>query len=238
MYKHKILIVEDNLLTAEEIAYSLRDENYQITGVVSNAADAMDSIASQIPNLIVMDVELEGDIDGIELAAKIHKSHQITILYLTDKEDKRTVERAENIHHSYYMTKPFSESVLLSQVKLALNNATAPTYEKEYIFLKTDANSVQKSKVLFKDIVYLKAGRAYCEVFVDNGKDLNKIEVSLPLGDLLAQLNPVNFVRIHRSYAINLNHIEKLDTKDVVLNGNISIPLGEVYKQNFLERIA
>lgn len=231
------MIVEDDLFVSQDIAFSLKQEGYLVTGTVTNAIDAMHSIRNQEPDIILMDIKLEGPIDGIELAAKVHKSFSIPMIYLTDQKDSRTIERAENIHHSLYLNKPFSTPTLLSQIKFILSKLETPVRKKDFIFLKKGNNASQKSKVLFNDIVFLQAGRAYCDVHILEGNALVKIEVSEPMLDFLNKLHSANFIRVHRSYSININFIESYDSKDIVMHSGKSVPIGEAYKQNFLESI-
>jgi DNA-binding LytR/AlgR family response regulator len=237
MHAPKILIVEDDLLMAADIADMLNAEGYEISGNVTNALDAMESFKKHQPDLVIMDIELEGEVDGIELAAKMNNHAPVGILYLTDQKDPRTIERAENIHHSLYIEKPYGLAHFCSQVKLALKHFSGTKSDVHYLFLKKDHNSNQKSKVLFDDIVYLHAERSYCNIFIAGSNPLEKIMVSEPMQDILKKLDATNFIRVHRSYAVNLNFIESYDRADIVMHLETPVPIGEMYKQSFLERI-
>ncbi len=236
----KILIVEDDTFTSANVVALLEDKGYK-ANAANSAAEALSLVAENRPELIIMDIDLNGDVDGIELAARINQDFSVPIIYLTDKQDERFVTKARNVHHAFYMNKPFTEAILISQIELALKEPNYKVAQKtiEALFIKERANSSQKTKVPYSDIVYLKAERVYCDIYryIANSDGFQKIEACSSLGDILQLLPSDRFIRVHRSYAVNLDFIDRVDTKDVVMQDNVSIGLGEKYKTQFLERL-
>jgi len=230
----RILIVEDNAIAAADISESLKEAGYNITGIVSEAKEAMANIDSYQPDIIIMDIELEGEVDGIELAAKVHKNYNIPIIYLTELKDQRTVDKAENIHHTYYLTKPFNKAVLVSHIKLALEKQkTSPKIEG--LLINEGGNANRKLKVLFDDIIYLKASGTYCEVWIkDQNSELKKLFPSESMGSFYSKLPKGRFMQVHRSYVVNISHINALENKDVIVAG-IEIPIGDSYRKKLKE---
>ena len=116
-----ILIVEDELLIAKNLFYKLEKLGYQIADIVSSGADAIQRAEEMKPDLILMDIVIKGDIDGIETAARIHQELDIPIIYTTAYADDETLQRAENTGSYGYLLKPFKERELHATIKIALS---------------------------------------------------------------------------------------------------------------------
>jgi len=121
MHKIDILIVEDMALTAMEIKQTLLRMGYSVTDIVSNYDDALKSIQQKRPNLILLDIDLKYDKDGIELAKTIHKADTIPFIYLTSDNSDETMMRAAQTNPSAYLSKPFRQEELKSNLLIALN---------------------------------------------------------------------------------------------------------------------
>ena len=116
-----ILIVEDELLIAKNLSQKLENLGYQIADIVSSGADAIQRAGEMKPDLILMDIVIKGDIDGIETAARIHQELDIPIIYTTAYADDETLQRAENTGSYGYLLKPFKERELHANIKIALS---------------------------------------------------------------------------------------------------------------------
>ena len=123
----KILIVEDESLVALEISSALKKEDYIITAVVDNAEEALQSIKNDMPDLVMMDININGDINGVELAAEIKYDKNIPIIFLTAYEDKETIDKAVQTFPSAYLIKPFSRKELYANVRVALAQSSKKT---------------------------------------------------------------------------------------------------------------
>ena len=106
MMKRRILLVEDEIIIASSIQKWLEDINYTVTGIAPSAEKAMMLIEQQIPDLILMDIMLQGDMDGIDLADKIHEKYSVPIIFLTAYSDENTLERARISGPYGYLLKP------------------------------------------------------------------------------------------------------------------------------------
>lgn len=120
MPKARILVVEDEGIIAEDIQMSLKDLGYEIAGTVSTGEEAMRMAVQQRPDLVLMDVVLQGQLDGIEAADKIHTLLKIPIVYLTAYSDDKVLERAKNTEPFGYLIKPFRDRELHSTIEMAL----------------------------------------------------------------------------------------------------------------------
>lgn len=116
-----ILIVEDELLIAKNLSHKLQKLGYQIADIVSSGADAIQRAGELKPDLILMDIVIKGDLDGIETAAIIHQKLDIPIIYTTAYADDETLQRAENTGSYGYLLKPFKEREVHATIKIALS---------------------------------------------------------------------------------------------------------------------
>jgi PAS domain S-box-containing protein len=114
-----IFIVEDEKIVALDIAASLKSLGYNVTGMASSGMEAIEKIKKKIPDLILMDIRLKGDMDGISTAEKILSEHDIPIIYLTAYADENTLERAKHTEPYGYLLKPYEKRVLHSTIEMA-----------------------------------------------------------------------------------------------------------------------
>ncbi|WP_306397652.1 two-component system response regulator [Telluria beijingensis] len=118
-----LLVVEDESVVAMDIAGQLRDMGYRICACVDNGLDAIERARADRPDLVLMDVVLKGEMDGIAAAATIGAELQIPILFLTAYSDDQTVERAAEAMPYGYLTKPFQGRELRAVIEVALRKA-------------------------------------------------------------------------------------------------------------------
>ncbi len=131
--RKKVLIVEDERIIAEDIKSCLLNFDYEVLEIVSNGEDAIVSTALLKPDLILMDIKIEGSLDGIQTAKRILKSHDLPIVYLTANADEATVERAKETKPYGYLTKPFEEAELYATLQVAYYK-----YESEKALKKSE----------------------------------------------------------------------------------------------------
>jgi CheY-like chemotaxis protein len=118
--KEKILIVEDEKISAMDIQYTLERIGYKIVDVVDSGEDAIESAANNLPDLVLMDIILKGNIDGIDAAEMIRTKLDIPIIYLTAYADDVTLRLANATVPYGYLIKPFTELELYSTLEMAL----------------------------------------------------------------------------------------------------------------------
>ncbi len=116
----KILVVEDERIVGEDIKRSLESLGYSVTQVVSSGQDAMAAIDQTRPDLILMDIVIQGDLTGIETADRIRSSYDIPVVYLTAYADDKTLERAKITEPYGFILKPFDDRELHSIIEMAL----------------------------------------------------------------------------------------------------------------------
>ncbi|MBI5858797.1 MAG: response regulator transcription factor [Sphingobacteriales bacterium] len=121
----KILIVEDEPLIAKNIGMYLNNNDYEVSAIAYDADEALQQLKRQPPDFAILDINLESDKDGIQVAEYINKNNFIPFIYLTSYSDKDTLERAKKTNPSGFIVKPFNEKTLYATIEIALSNHAA-----------------------------------------------------------------------------------------------------------------
>lgn len=136
----KILIVEDEIIIARRLASGLEKLGYEIVEVVTSGESAIESATQNQPDLVLMDIKLEGEIDGIEAAAEIKQLRDIPVVYLTSYADDKTLQRALNTGAFGYLIKPFKDRELRVTIETAINKYREQINYKKNLDLLTEIN--------------------------------------------------------------------------------------------------
>lgn len=211
-----LLIVEDSVSYSIELERIAQEIGFSVIGNVDNSADALDIIFSEMPDAILMDVEIKGRLSGIDIAKRI-KHLNIPILYITSFGDDETYASASESNLIGYIVKPVDKLTLSTSLKLLINNNVynhkfnknpeiLKRDDKEYIFFMK--NNVYQ-KVDLGKIAFIKSENNYCEFILDNGESyLIRIKLSAT-EDLLKDKY---FIRCHRQYIINKFRVKSINT--------------------------
>ncbi|MBW1990506.1 MAG: response regulator [Deltaproteobacteria bacterium] len=125
MAKARIQIVEDEYILAKGIATQLADMGYQVTGHASSGEQAVAMAKKDRPDLVLMDIVMPGEYDGVEAAARIRTNLNIPVIFLTAHSDEETVQKAKLTEPHAYLLKPFTERELYIAIEMALHRARA-----------------------------------------------------------------------------------------------------------------
>lgn len=120
MDRPKIMIVEDEVIVAMELCETLRGFGYEVTSIVGAGEDAVERVGDMNPDLILMDIQLAGKVDGIEAVRRINERHEVPVVYLTAHSDEMTLHRAKRSAPFGYLLKPFSGAELHAAIEVAL----------------------------------------------------------------------------------------------------------------------
>ncbi|KPK86545.1 MAG: hypothetical protein AMS27_04820 [Bacteroides sp. SM23_62_1] len=239
----KILIVEDELIIAEDISLELENLGYEVIGIATNYDEATVLFKNHHPDVILVDILISGEKDGIDLARTIRKKEDVPIIFLTSHADKGTVERAKQVNPDAYLVKPFERADLFAAIEIAFfNYVNKKPAEKSDMIVEEKNNFVLKDsifikkdylliKVRFDEIKWLKAEGNYIELYCPDKKHL----VRSSMREFLAKLPAALFVQTHKSYAVNLSHIDSIDHSTVYI-GKEEIPIGRTFVDH-LKRI-
>lgn len=116
-----ILIVEDELITAESISELLMQEDYDIAGIASSAAIALDICEEKRPHVVICDINIKGGTNGLELARQLKRLYQCEVIFLTAYTDAASIQAASEAGAVMYVVKPFSDAQLLVAVQMAFH---------------------------------------------------------------------------------------------------------------------
>jgi DNA-binding NarL/FixJ family response regulator len=130
MSKLRILIVEDEPLIAENISMYLDNADFEVSGIAYDSGEANEQLHNNTPDAAILDVNLESEEDGIDIAKRINQKYQIPFLFLTSYSDKETLQRAKTVNPSGYIVKPFNEKTLLASLEIAISNHAADLSSK------------------------------------------------------------------------------------------------------------
>lgn len=118
----RVLIVEDEPLIAKNIGMYLNNNDYEVSAIAYDPEEALFQLKRNPPDLAILDINLENDRDGIEVARYINQHNNIPFVFLTSYSDKDTLERAKQTNPYGYIVKPFNDKTLLATIEIALSN--------------------------------------------------------------------------------------------------------------------
>jgi two-component system, response regulator PdtaR len=247
MEKINILIVEDESIVALDLATALHEDGYEVTGIADHAEEAVRLFNQHVVDIVLMDINLAGEKDGIETVGDLMKIRQTPVIYLSAFTDNATVDRVKHTHPAAFLVKPYQISNVRIAIELALNNfavrpaasaipRTEPDLTREpllqmgdFVFIKYNYQFV---KVPLVDILFVEANRNHISLYTGD----RKFVLRLSLGQLFDRLLFDRLIRIHRSYAVNIDAIRSF-TEQTVVTGKGELPIGRNYKEEFLKRL-
>jgi DNA-binding LytR/AlgR family response regulator len=234
MAKVRIMIVEDELVIAEEMASKLESFGYSVAAIVDSAAEARHALETYQLDMILIDIRIKGDEDGISLGAYITQEYAIPLIYITSLKDQSTIDRSKSSRPAAYLIKPYNDQQLLIVIDMALYNYSADrsTQQKNQ---HDDKHHVIKDSLFIRhidryvrihldDITYLEADNNYSKI--------NTVETSvtipLTLGAVLDKLPATVFLRVHRSFVVNMRKVQAFEGNRLYI-GKVEIPVGRNY---------
>ncbi len=242
----RILIVQDEMVTGANISLQLSKFGYVVTGIVSRGEEALVYVRANQPDIVLLDVNLKGKIDGLQTASIMQKEHDIPVIYLTTNSDDVQSNRAKEAHPFEFISKPYRNHDLKRAIELTANrkqlNGYAQHFNRQHVgkekssFMVTDSifvrNHDKMVKIVVKDIYYIEAQRNYCRIY---SRDKEYMLV-MTLKDLSEKLPQKNFVRVHRSYIVNIEHVDEVALSHVAV-ARKAIPLSKAFRNGLLKRL-
>lgn len=238
-----VLIVEDEFTIALDIEERLKQMNYSVAGIASGYEKALTFLNENNLDIALLDINLGTEKTGIDLAELIYEKFNIPVIFLTAYSDDENFKKAQGAHPMGFIIKPFKDADLDHGIKLALQRYSEIANKR----LSPNQNEIKDKS--FDNIVFLKEkGQILCvkknEVFwleaMDNytiiHKRKEKHTVNSFLRDVLTKLNSDNFFRIHKSHAVALDKITKIEDNLIFL-GDIYLIISRKYKKELLKRL-
>lgn len=239
----KILVVEDEMIIGAKISMQLTGLGYEVTGVLPRGEEVISHIGGEKPDIVILDIQLKGKLDGIETAALIEAGFQIPVIYLTANADDATFGRAKHTKPAAFISKPYKQIDLQRAIELTISRmgkdaAELPSDDenKEQSFFLSDRIFVRLKekmvKLMLAEILYIEAERNYSRIVMPDKEYL----LSLTLKSIEEKLPAQLFMRIHRSWLVNLAQVEAVG-EDYVMIANREIPVSENLKSDLLRHL-
>lgn len=233
----KIVLVEDDWIIAKEIVYSLQDLGFEVIGTYDTGEEALQQIIKSQPDIVLLDIDLSGELSGIDVAKRLKEETTVPFVFLTALADSNTIKQAKLVEPYAYLVKPVRPESLYSTIEVTLYNAAHKKETPvttgaitESIFVK---GKNRLEKLLLKDILWIEASDIYALVCTASGKHL----LNTSLKTVEEKLAVPAFIRVHRSYIVNLDKVEALEEDTLIINNN-KIPIGKTYKDKLMARLS
>lgn len=244
MEKISILIVEDDPIIAADLQDRLEEMGYHPLGPVARGEEVPAFFENPVlPDLVIMDVHLEGEWDGIETTRRIQEKHDLPIIFLTSNSDDATFNAAKQVKPQAFLSKPFRGRDLKHAIELAISQSAAkqasiadPAADdnaflfKDRLFIKAKDRLV---RLFFKDILWVEADDYYCKVVTLEREYL----VTQTLKKFNEELAGVpELMRVHRSFIVNLAHVEAIGELNLQI-GKTKIQVSRNMRDELLNRL-
>lgn len=247
MSKKKILVVEDEAIVAKDIAVCLKKIGYEVSDTLAKGERVFDSLKKEKPDLVLMDIMLAGDMTGIEVSSRIKKEYDIPVVFLTAYADEKTISKAKVTEPYGYVIKPFKEIDLRTSIEMALYKfkkekeklagiessrlGSSSAIAKEFIYVKSNSRLV---KVENENILFVEALKDYVIIHTPS----EKFTIHSTMKDIEKKLPEENFMRVHRSYILNLKKIKSIESSVVMLEeSDKKIPIGGSFKDDLYQKL-
>ena len=239
-----IAIVEDEVIVAEDLRQTLMLEGYRVTGCFESGEEALVEVMKSQPDLLMIDIRLKGVMTGIDLAREIRKHRNVPIIYVTANSDMETYRLARLTKPQSFLVKPFNSRTLLASVDLALynfstNNEAESIVEsgsierKDFQSLINDGLFIRvgekHKKIRLSDFLFIEADGSYINIVTTAGRHT----LTHNLSDFQRRVHLPHLVRVHRSYIVNVSHVDSFDEGYIYIGEN-KIPTSKTYRNEFL----
>lgn len=227
----RVLIIEDEFIIAQSIQSSLQKNGHEVCTIASTYSEALHILDNERPEIAIIDLKLKGSKSGIDLAEKVNQSYTLPFIFLTSSTDENLLNSLKYLNPSGIIVKPFNAYELNATLSLALfqHNRQNKIQSNNYIFIKL---KTEYSKINLNDITYIKSKDVY---IIINLTDNQQLKIRSTLDQFQIKLNK-NFIRVHRSFIVNTNVIDKVFKEHLLISEAI-IPIGNKYKVTTLDSL-
>jgi len=244
---HRILIVEDELVVSKYIEACLKNIGYEVADVITSGEDAVTKADSIMPDLILMDIRLNGKMTGTEAAVKIKEVMDVPIVFLTAYADDKNIEMAKASEPYGYLVKPFYEKELHTTIEMALHKHEKVRLLKkerdlyysvienknasDSIYIRTNS---RLKRIKYEEICYVEALRDYITISTTTENYTARINMK----EITRFLPERDFVRIHKSFIVRLDKIFSIKYVSLIVEGSMKeIPVGNFYRKDLYGRL-
>jgi DNA-binding LytR/AlgR family response regulator len=248
MSKTNILVVEDESIVSKDIQHSLKKLGYHVVGAAATGEKALELVRSERPDIVLMDIMLKGDMNGIETAEIIRNELAIPVVFLTAYADESTLAKAKVTEPYGYIIKPFKEIDLHTSIEMAIYKhgkeqeiirdrdllfsiVENKEVSADFIFVKSNSRLV---KLKTEDIYYIEALKDYVVIHTAD----TRYTIHSTMKDIETKMGTSDFIRVHRSFIVRLDKIASIEFPNLTLeNDKKVIPIGGSYRDDLNNRI-
>jgi len=248
MSKTNILVVEDESIVSKDIQHSLHKLGYNVVGAASTGEKALELARSEHPDIVLMDIMLKGELNGIETAEIIKRELAVPVVFLTAYADESTLAKAKITEPYGYIIKPFKEIDLHTSIEMAIykhNKEQVIIRERDllysivenkesaadFIFVKSNSRLV---KLRTSDIYYIEALKDYVVIHTAD----TRYTIHSTMKDIESKMGSSEFIRVHRSFIVRLDKIASIEFPNLTLeNDKKVIPIGGSYRDDLNSKI-
>ena len=236
----KILIIEDQKIASEELKSQLEDLNYSNISIATNSDEAVNLFQREKHDFLIIDIGLEGSsLNGIELCERLQAIQHTPAIFLSGYSDQQTLDKVKKVTHSNFLVKPCSSRQLFVTIDKAIDDFTKSNIanqdipkcyfanQDDHFYIKTSNNGY--SKVNASDVVWIETVRGGIEINTTDGK---VYILTASLNSFLLQFQHSSYLRVHRSFLINKEHIQSIKDRSFIIASNSKkklIPCSQSY---------
>ncbi len=248
----KVLVAEDDPLHASRIEMLLEEMGYEVIGPFAAETDILRMFRATHPDLVVLDIQLKGGGDGIDIASRIRDIKATPTIFVTSFEDTETIKRALEADPYAYIVKPVEKGSLQASIELAIHKFSQEKNQEKNTGAERNPFQGWANDVLIQDSFFVKAGdklvklpldeilwievaeERYCDILTLG----RRYHLRTSLSSLEQKLDPSYFFRIHRTCIVNLRKIESINEADMTISiDGQEVPLGKAFKTDLLKRL-
>jgi len=233
----KILIVEDNAIIATDLQILLEEMGYVVVGQAVSYEEAIPILTSEDIDLALLDINLDTEKTGIDIGRYIRANLNIPFVFVTSNSDKPTIDKAKEVKPNGYLVKPYEKSDLYTTIEITLSNFNEQNQQikKSKNALLKDSMFVKKNhlyfKLAYKDILYVEEIRDNIEIHT---KESLNYMVNTSIDAFFKKLPEGIFYKVSNTVLVNINHIEAVNERDVIINQRM-IPISSEFSDFMMD---
>lgn len=240
MGKYRVSIVEDDKMIAESLSDILECLGHEVIDISDNGVDALNKLQEDTPDIILLDIQINGQMDGVDLAEQINTLYKIPYIFTTAFADPTTLQRAREKGPFGYIVKPYGMKDIYTALEIAMDNFqrmkglekrqnNQGVINNNQLYIKSDSRFL---RIRNEDILYVEAKGDYA---LFKTKD-NSYIVHSTMKNVENKLDKNVFIKVHRSFIVNLNQIVDIEDSNLLIDKKV-IPISRANKASLMSRI-
>jgi len=244
------MLIDDQEIQQKKVEFYCSKLGYRYVGIQHNFDDVFDLIESEKPDMILQDINLNYEINGIELARRIKKKFNLPLIFTTSHKTPEMIKKAAATEPQGYLAKPYEIHNLQAAIELSLFKSGNHETTEEVDLSEKDTPSGGKNvvsnaffvkghdkieKVLIENILWIESAE---EKYINIVTDAKKLRMRSSLNKVLDQLPNELFARVNRNQVINIKHLEAIDEfEESVIVAGRDLLIGKVFKTRIINLI-